>query len=77
MTRQITVRLPDDVVDFIDTVVEEDEAPSRAAVVTRALQRERRRDIAARDARILSEGGTDDDLDGLARFNAGRAIDVP
>lgn len=70
MSRQIAVRLPDDVVDFIDQLVEHDQASSRAVVVARALDRERRREIAARDAAILARAGTDADLDALAQFAA-------
>lgn len=77
MTKQITVRLPDDLVDFADSVVESHEEPSRAAVVSRALERERRRAIAARDAQILADSDPDDDLDTLARFNSGRPLDLP
>lgn len=69
MSRQIAVRLPDDLVDFIDQLVEH-QASSRAVVVARALDRERRREIAARDAAILARGGTDADLDALAQFAA-------
>jgi hypothetical protein len=39
------------------------QASSRAAVVTRALTRERRREIAARDVAILASLGTDPYLD--------------
>jgi Uma2 family endonuclease/predicted transcriptional regulator len=54
MSRQIAVRLPDDLVDFVDAVVDSGAERSRATVVTRALERERRRVIAARDAEILA-----------------------
>ena len=68
MTKQITVRLPDDIVSFIDHMVEEGDASSRAAVVSRAVARERRRDLAEQDARILSKSASDDDLDDLAKY---------
>jgi Arc/MetJ-type ribon-helix-helix transcriptional regulator len=76
MSKQIAVRLPDDVVAFIDEVVERGDASSRAAVVSRALAREHRRDIAARDAAILAQHGNDADLDALAEFAAGQPIDI-
>lgn len=76
MSKQIAVRLPDDVVAFIDEMVERGDANSRAAVVSRALARERRRDIAARDAAILAQHGNDTDLDKLAEFAAGQPIDI-
>ena len=66
MSKQIAVRLPDDLVAFIDEVVESGSERSRAAVVTRALQRERRRSIAARDADVLATAGPDHELDALA-----------
>ncbi|TFV63843.1 antitoxin [Geodermatophilus sp. DF01-2] len=70
MSKQIAVRLPDDIVEFIDTLVARGRAPSRAAVVTRALERERRREVAARDAEILATAPGDPDLDALAGFAA-------
>ncbi|TFB95530.1 YlcI/YnfO family protein [Cryobacterium luteum] len=71
MSRQIAVRLPDDIVDYLDRAVTEGRDSSRAAVITRALERERRREIALRDVRILSEQPTiRDDLDDLARYGA-------
>ncbi|OHV04012.1 YlcI/YnfO family protein [Mycobacterium talmoniae] len=74
MSIQIAVRLPDEIVAFIDQQVGEKRAPSRAAVVLRALERERRRQVAARDAAILAaEKPGRDDLDELARY----AADLP
>lgn len=70
MSRQIAVRLPDDLVEFIDRVVQSGRATSRAAVVARAVDRERRREIAERDAAILAAVGPDPDLDQLAEFAA-------
>ena len=70
MGTQITVRLPDDIVDFIDTLVRDGNASSRAAVVSRALDRERRRQIANRDAAILSKFGGDREMDELADYAA-------
>lgn len=76
MTKQITVRLPDDLVDFVDGLVSDGDAKSRAAVVTLALERERRRAMAARDAEILARGGADADMDALARHAARMPLDV-
>jgi Arc/MetJ-type ribon-helix-helix transcriptional regulator len=73
---QIAVRLPDDMVASLDRLVAEGQAPSRASVVERALAREFRRLIAARDAAILAEAGEDPDLDGLADYAARSALDV-
>ena len=72
MSKQIAVRLPDDLVAFVDGVVDSGAERSRAAVVSRALERERRRSIAARDAEILARTGPDPDLEALAGYMAGR-----
>jgi antitoxin MazE3 len=60
-----------ELVDFVDELVRTG-ARSRAAVVARALEGERRRMIAARDAEILAAGGPDPELAGLAEHAAGR-----
>lgn len=70
MSTQIAVRLPDDLVAFIDELVSRREGSSRAAVVSRALERERRRKVAERDAVILAAEASDTDLDELAGFAA-------
>jgi len=71
MSKQIAVRLPDELVDFVDDVVNSGAGRSRAAVVTQALERERRRVSAARDAEILAHSGPDPELAGLAEYAAG------
>jgi Arc/MetJ-type ribon-helix-helix transcriptional regulator len=70
MSKQIAVRLPDDLVEFVDTAVASGGARSRASVVTRALERERRRAVAEADAEILLRAGPDPELDGLAEHAA-------
>jgi Arc/MetJ-type ribon-helix-helix transcriptional regulator len=70
MSKQIAVRLPDDLVDFVDGLVDSGARRSRAAVVTRALEHERRRAVAARDAQILARTGPDPELAGLAEHAA-------
>lgn len=71
MTTQIAVRLPEELVEFVDRLVSDGRAPSRAAVVSRALHRELRREVAARDAAILAAAGApDDDMDALAEHAA-------
>jgi Arc/MetJ-type ribon-helix-helix transcriptional regulator len=69
MSTQIAVRLPDDVVAFVDDLVASGEASSRAQVVSHALERERRRRVALRDIEIL-KAGTEDGLAGLAEYAA-------
>ncbi|SFA82989.1 hypothetical protein SAMN05216266_101696 [Amycolatopsis marina] len=70
MSKQIAVRLPDDLVEFIDRAVEHGTATSRAALVAQAVERERRRTVAARDAAILSGLHNDHDMDELAEYAA-------
>lgn len=80
MSIQIAVRLPDEIVAFIDDAISRGDAPSRAAVVLRALERERRRMLAERDAIILaaaaSADASDDDFDSLAAHLSTTAIDI-
>jgi antitoxin MazE3 len=71
MSKQIAVRLPDELVGFVDEVVHSGAARSRAAVVGAALERERRRILAARDAEVLARAGPDPDLVRLAEHAAG------
>ena len=76
MTMQIAVRLPEDLVGFVDQEVKDGFGSSRAAVVGRALERERRRRIAERDAEILQVVGGHDDLDGLVGFAAPTSLEI-
>lgn len=76
MTIQIAVRLPDDIVAFLDEQVSSGAAPSRATVVTRALERERRREASERDAHIYAAESGTDDLDGLATWAISQPLDV-
>ncbi|MCB1264623.1 MAG: antitoxin [Mycobacterium sp.] len=77
MSKQIAVRLPEDVVEFIDNEVDRRRSESRASFVLKALQREQRRLIAARDARILAEeGSADDDFDALAARASTFELDI-
>jgi Arc/MetJ-type ribon-helix-helix transcriptional regulator len=71
MSKQIAVRLPNELVEFVDEIVGSGAGRSRAAVVTRALERERRRVVAARDAQILARTGPDPELAGLAEHAVG------
>lgn len=78
MTKQIAVRLPNDIVEFVDGLVSEGKANSRAAVVSRALERERRRAVAARDVAILtlSRSRDDPDMDSLAEHIVSAPLDL-
>jgi len=75
VSTQIAVRLPDDTVAFLDRLVSEKKAASRAEIIERALERERRREVAARDAAILAESGEDPDLAGLIRHMTRHPVD--
>lgn len=68
MSKQIAVRLPEDIVEFVDSMVEEGAAASRARVVEKALERERRRVGAERDAAIYAEVGEDPDMRALVEY---------
>ena len=76
MSKQIAVRLDDKLVEFVDEQVRDGVARSRAAVVTRALERERRRAIAARDAEILARSTADDGLAGLIDYTSRQPLDL-
>jgi Arc/MetJ-type ribon-helix-helix transcriptional regulator len=64
MSTQIAVRLPDDLVEYVDALVREG-AGSRAVVVTRALNLYQQQLRGEQDARILEESGDYDDFDEL------------
>ncbi len=71
MTKQIAVRLPEELVDYVDEQVKAGAFSSRADAVARALARQRRRDRAAQDLAILlaeRDGEDTDRLDNLAEF---------
>jgi Arc/MetJ-type ribon-helix-helix transcriptional regulator len=76
MTVQIAVRLPDDIVEFVDELVTAGKASSRAAVVTHALEAERRRASAERDAQIYLAAKTPDGLDDLAVWAHTHPLDI-
>jgi Arc/MetJ-type ribon-helix-helix transcriptional regulator len=69
MTTQIAIRLPDEIVEFLDQLVAQGQAKSRAAAVMRALELDRRRRMAEQDAAIYA-GSEDRDLDNLAAWAA-------
>jgi Arc/MetJ-type ribon-helix-helix transcriptional regulator len=75
MSTQIAVRLPDDMVAFIDDLVRHGEASSRAQVVARALERERRRRGAESDAAIYAADKADGDMDALAVYTSRIPLD--
>lgn len=74
MSTQIAVRLPEDLVAFLDASVKSGVAPSRAALVALAVEREMRRQRAEGDVAILRSAGAADDLDDLVAWSAIRAV---
>ncbi len=64
VSTQIAVRLPDDLVAWIDERVAGG-GGSRAAVATKALRRYRRQLAAERDAQIYRDTGGYPDLEGM------------
>lgn len=66
MTTQIAVRIPDELVKYVDGLVRAG-AGSRASVVSQALLLHRGQALAERDAQILEEVGDYDDFDELTR----------
>jgi antitoxin MazE3 len=66
MSKQIAVQLPSELIEFLDEAVANGNAHNRTAVITRALERERRRAISERDAKILAHSGLDPELVALA-----------
>jgi len=76
MTTQISLRLPDDLVEFMDQLVADGAVSGRADLVTRAVDHERRRTIAERDAFILANAKDSSDLDALASYAARTEIDL-
>lgn len=76
MSKQIAVRLPDDLVDFVDSLVAAGSAKSRAAVIAGALARERRRAAAERDVEILMREGDDEDLMSMVSWMSAQPLDL-
>lgn len=70
MTTQIAVRLPDDLVDYIDGLVEGREVKSRADFVARAIRREQRHRLALADAEIYRRLGEDPELMAIVEYQS-------
>ena len=76
MSKQIAVRLPDDLVDFVDGLIAAGAATSRADVVARALHRERRRAAAARDAEIYAQSADAGEFDAMHEYLRAQPLDL-
>lgn len=72
MTKQITVRLPDELVAFIDELVGTGRFESRAAIITREVRRLQRRLIAEKDVEIYRREGEDPELVAIVKHMSGR-----
>jgi Arc/MetJ-type ribon-helix-helix transcriptional regulator len=71
MSMQIAVRLPDEMVRFVDSQVSSGAAKSRADFIWHAIKREQRRLVAERDAAIYAAlRAEDDEFAGLAGYAA-------
>lgn len=71
MSTQIAVRLPDELVRALDSIVREGPDTSRASVIERALKREIRRQRYEQEAEVLLQSlqsAPDGDLDSLATW---------
>ncbi|WP_278260949.1 antitoxin [Nocardia sp. AG03] len=75
MSTQISVRLSDETVKYLDRTVSSGAAPSRAVIIERALERDRLRRLAEADAAILAAAAPDTDMDELAAYAAGTPMD--
>ena len=75
MSTQIAIRLPEEMVAFLDKAVADGKATSRAALVSAAVEREMRRQAAETDAAILRNQGAADDLDSLVKWTTSQ-IDI-
>lgn len=66
MSTQIAVRLPDDLVAYVDQAVASGRVRSRAELVARLISRDARRHRAEQDLQRLTEAGALHDPDALA-----------
>lgn len=73
ISTQVALRLPAELVSFLDRAVAAGRATSRAALVTVAVEREMRRLMAENDAAILEARGPLDDLDDLVAWTGATA----
>ena len=70
MSKQIAVRLPDELVHFLAELVASGDEASRASIVTRALKREKRRLGTLTDVEILKRLGEDPELVAFAEYSS-------
>lgn len=77
MSTQIAVRLPDELVAYVDQAVAEGRAKSRAELVAGLIARDSRRHRAELDLLRLQEAGAlyDEEAVAIARATSSRPID--
>lgn len=77
MTTQIAVRLPDELVAYVDQAVADGRVKSRAELVSRLIARDARRQRAEEDLQRLIDAGAlqDDDALAMARATATTPLD--
>lgn len=73
VSTQIAVRLPDDLVAYVDQAVASGRVKSRAELVTKLIARDARRQRAEEDLQRLIDAGTLEDADALAIARASSA----
>lgn len=76
MSVQIAVRLPDEIVEFVDSQVSSGAAKSRADFIWHAIRREQRRLAAERDLQVLIAEPYDE-FDDMHEHVAGRGYPNP
>lgn len=76
VSTQIAVRLPDEIVDYLDEQVRSGRVRSRAELITRLLAREQRRDRALIDLDRIGGSDRRDDLDDSVRSARRTPLDI-
>ena len=77
VSTQIAVRLPDELVAYVDEAVASGRVKSRAELVTRLIERDARRQRAEEDLQRLAEQGALDDDELLAIVKSASATALP
>lgn len=76
MSTQIAVRLPDELVAYVDQAVAAGRVKSRAELVSRLIARDARRQRAEEDLQRLIDAGVLDNPDALAMAKATSATPI-
>lgn len=76
MSTQIAVRLPDELVAYVDQAVAAGRVKSRAELVSRLIARDARRQRAEEDLQRLVDAGALDDTEALAMAKAISATEL-